>query len=514
MIQQIYDGKLMINKIGKFLPLLVIFSFLFCGMIFAAEGDVIWTRTHNGSANSCDGGYGIAVDASGNVYVTGCEYVIGEWFNIWVRKYDSDGNEIWTRTYNGTSNDWDEGHGIAVDRSGNVYVIGDEYVTGESSNIWVRKYDSNGNEIWTRTYNGTGNGWDEGYDIAIDGSGNVCVTGYESVTEEGRNIWVRKYDTDGDVIWTRTYNGTTDGSDVGNGIAVDGNGNVYVTGSEYKSDTERSNIWVRKYDSNGNEVWTRTYNGSANYWDEGHGIAVDGSSNVYVTGYEWVTGEWFNIWVRKYDSNGNEVWTRTYNGSANSYDYGKGIAVDESGNVYVTGYEWVTGEWFNIWVRKYDSNGNEIWTRTYNGSANYWDEGHGIAVDGSGNVYVTGYEYVTGEDYNIWVRKYEGAFGEHFQPPVEGMVKIQGGEKGYVNPLKGEVAKIHLKPIGTGTVNVKIFTLRGLLVWEESKEVSGLQDFIEWDCRNTENSVVASGIYVVYVEGPGIKATKKVAILK
>ena len=97
---------------------------------------------------------------------------------------------------------------------------------------------------------------------------------------------------------------------------------------------------------------------------------------------------------------------------------------------------------------------------------------------------------------------------------VNGEVKIQGGENGYVNPLKGEKAKIHFEPSGPGTVNVKIFTLIGLLVWEKSKDVSPVQDFIEWNCRNTENDVVASGIYVVYVEGPGIKATKKVAILK
>ncbi|MBA7506538.1 hypothetical protein ES706_05229 [subsurface metagenome] len=95
-----------------------------------------------------------------------------------------------------------------------------------------------------------------------------------------------------------------------------------------------------------------------------------------------------------------------------------------------------------------------------------------------------------------------------------GEVKIRGGEKGYVNPLKGEVAKINFQPSGEGTVNVKIFTLRGLLVWEKSKNVSGVQDFIEWDCSNKENDVVASGIYIVYVEGPGIKATKKVAVLK
>jgi len=506
----------MINKIQKLFLLLVIFSFLFCGMILAAEGDVIWTRTHNGSANATDEGYGIAIDGNGNVYVIGQETDI-DGANIWVRKYDPEGNEIWTRTHNSGAGGWRKHHDIAVDTSGNVYVTGYELVTGESYNIWVRKYDANGSEVWTRTYNnGTTNGADCGYGIAVDRSGNVYVTGYESVTGQGSDIWVRKYDSRGNQVWTRTYNGTSNINEYGYGIAVDRIGNVYVTGCD-GSTGQGWDIWVRKYDPDGNKIWTRTYNGSADGHDIGYSIAVDGSSNVYVSGFEFVTGEGFNIWVGKYDSDGSEVWTRTHNGPRNDLDEGSGIAVDGNGNVYIVGHvavTEVTGPGWDIWLRKYDPDGNEIWRRTYNDKIDGWDMGYGIAVDRSGNVYVTGCEEVTGQGWDIWVRKYEGAFGEHFEPPVESEVKIQGGEKGYVNPLKGEKAKIHFKPSGGGTVNVKIFTLRGLLVWEKSKDVSGIQEFIEWDCRNTENSVVASGIYVVCIEGPGIKATKKVAILK
>ena len=87
-------------------------------------------------------------------------------------------------------------------------------------------------------------------------------------------------------------------------------------------------------------------------------------------------------------------------------DYGYGIAVDSSGNVYVTGSEYITGEWYNIWIRKYDSDGSTNWTKTHNGPANGIDEGKSIAVDSSGNVYVTGRENVAGESYNIWTRKY------------------------------------------------------------------------------------------------------------
>ncbi len=182
------------------------------------------------------------------------------------------------------------------------------------------------------------------------------------------------------IVWTRTHNGSSNYNDLGYDIAVDSIGNVYITGYEWVSN-ESANIWIRKYDSEGNTIWTRTHNGSANYMDYGHSIAIDSSNNVYVTGFEDVSGESINIWIRKYDLDGNTNWTRSENGIANGNDYGRGIAVDSIGNVYVTGLEWVSGENGNIWVRKYDSSGNPVWTRTHNGSANSSDSCYGIAVD-------------------------------------------------------------------------------------------------------------------------------------
>ncbi|MEW6040184.1 MAG: fibronectin type III domain-containing protein [Elusimicrobiota bacterium] len=154
--------------------------------------------------------------------------------------------------------------------------------------------------------------------------------------------------------------------------------------------------------------WITTYNNSSNSADYGKGISVDGSGNVYVTGFEdrFDLAQSYNIWVRKYDTNGLVQWTTTYNGTANGQDSGYGIATDGSGNVYVTGCSYETVSGFNIWVRKYDTNGLVQWTTTYKDTANGWDSGYGIATDASGNVYVTGCSYETVSGYNIWVRKY------------------------------------------------------------------------------------------------------------
>ncbi len=313
-----------------------------------------WTRTYNNdSYNSHDRAMEIAVDGSGNVYLIGYETGAASNQDIWIGKYNSDGTELWTRTYDGPANGWDIGMDIAVDGSGNVYVIGTVSVSGQLANIWVRKYDGDGNEVWTKTYNGAADDWDNGSDIAVDGSGNVYVAGYETVSGQGLNVWVRKYDGDGNVVWTKTYDGADNDRDISNSIALDGSGNVFVIGSETVTGQDR-NIWIRKYDGSGSELWTRTYNGISDGRDEGNGIAVDENGNVYVTGYETVSGQLANVWVRKYDSGGNEVWTETYNNETeNGWEVGYGIVVDSSGNVYVGGYENTSSQATNVWARKY-----------------------------------------------------------------------------------------------------------------------------------------------------------------
>jgi len=362
-----------------------------------------WRTTFNGAGNGTDIGYSVAKDNFENVYITG-EHSNGSNKDIIVRKYNTSGGILWTKFYNSPNNSVDVSSGIAVDGSGNVYVTGYEERSdlGQYYNILVRKYDTNGLIQWTTTYNSPSSYSDDrGSDIAVDGSGNVYVTGYEERSDQKYyyNILVRKYDTNGLIQWTTTYNSPNNYDTNGNGIAVDGSGNVYVTGYEYYLG-QGSN--VRKYDTNGLIQWTTTYNSPSSYSEErGSDIAVDGSGNVYVTGYEQDS----NIWVRKYDTNGLIQWTTTYN----SPSKGSGIAVDGSGNVYVTGYEYYLGQGSNILVRKYDTNGLIQWTTAYNSPNDSDDRGNGIAVDGSGNVYVTGCENRAdlGQAYNIWLRKYQ-----------------------------------------------------------------------------------------------------------
>src|SRR6266446_5413886 len=335
------------------------------GNLLPADQTLTWNTFFGGSAD--DYGYSVAVDGNGNVYVT------GESFATWgspvraysggadsfVAKLDSSGNLIWNTFLGGNGND-DEGLGVAVDGSGNVYVAGLSNATWGSPvraysggyDSFAAKLDSSGHLIWN-TFLGS-SGFDEGYGVAVNSSGNVYVTGTSSaswgspvrVYSGGVDSFAAKLDSSGKLIWNTFLGGS--GDDYGFGVAVNGSGNVYVTGfsnaiwgSPVRAYGSSLDAFAAKLDSSGNLTWNTFLGGSGD--DYGASVAVDGSGNVYVEGYSFATwgspvrvysggADSFGV---KLDSSGNLIWNTFLGGSGD--DYGYGIAVDGSGNVYVTG---------------------------------------------------------------------------------------------------------------------------------------------------------------------------------
>jgi hypothetical protein len=218
--------------------------------------------------------------------------------------------------------------------------------------------------------------------------------------------------------WVARYNGPANSSDLGFAMAVDSSGNVYVTGSSDGSGTGRDYATI-KYDSSGNQLWAARYNGTGNSSDSARAIAVDSSGNVYVTGQSHGVGNVDDYATVKYDgNNGNELWVARYDGPENDDDWGEAIALDSSGNVYVTGGSYSSGTDADYATVKYDTNGNELWVARYNGPANSSDSPLGplaIALDNIGNVYVTGESYGSGTDYDYATIKYSQLAN---QPPV------------------------------------------------------------------------------------------------
>jgi hypothetical protein len=398
-----------------------------------------------GTTNS-DYGQEVAVDASGNVYIAG--YTSGSMdgpssggYDMFLVKYDAAGTRQWTRQLGTTSQAdiWNIYMGVAVDTSGNVYVTGNTTVgldgnaNAGSYDMFLVKYDSAGNKQWTRQL-GTGSA-DYGNDVAVDTSGNVYVSGFTDGSLDGNasaggyDMFVVKYNSAGEKQWTEQL-GTTS-TDRGWGVAVDTSGHVYVCGSTDGSlDGNASaggyDMFVVQYDANGNKQWTKqSGSSSSDSLMTGCRVAVDASGNVYVTGDtngsidgQPNTGN-YDMYLVKYDVAGNKQWTRMLGGI--STDAGLNVAVDASGNVYVSGctasdpFDGQTnGGNYDMFLVRYDSAGNKQWTRLLGGTSTDFGEGVAVAVDAGGDIYVTGSSASSVFDgnsllgnYDVFLAKYD-----------------------------------------------------------------------------------------------------------
>jgi len=370
------------------------------------NGETAWVRTYDGTGNYLDGAKAIAVDGSGNVYVTGVSW--GEdRYDYATIKYYPNGDTAWVRRYNGPGNSYDHAYAIAVDGSGNVYVTGESWDSGTYWDYTTIKYYSNGNTAWVRRYHDPiGNYYDGATAIVVDGSDNVYVTGWSDGGGTRFDYATIKYYSNGDTAWVRRYNGPPGNSDdEAYAIVVDGSGNVYVTGKSRGSGTSDDYATI-KYYPNGDIDWVKRYDGPGNNQDVGLAIAVDGSGNVYVTGRSIGSGTSFDYATIKYYSNGDTAWVRRYNVPGNSDDSAHALAVDGTGNVYVTGTSVGSGTNYDYATIKYYPNGDIDWVKRYDGPGDSCDHAYAIAVDGTGNVYVTGTSVGSGTNYDYATIKY------------------------------------------------------------------------------------------------------------
>jgi uncharacterized delta-60 repeat protein len=382
-------------------------SFLLAGLslmlavpVFGQGVYEAWVAMYNGPGNSFDYAFALAVDDSGNVYVTGNSWGGGTFHDYATIKYAPNGDTLWVKRYNGPGNSEDEASALAVDNNGNVYVTGNSYY-----DYATIKYAPNGDTLWVRRYNGPANDYDYGYALAVDDSGNVYVTGYSYGSGTYSDYATIKYAPNGDTLWVRTYNGPGNSYDYAYALAVDDTGNVYVTGTSYGSGTP-SDYATIKYAPNGDTLWVRRYNGPENIYDGAYALTVDDSGNVYVTGESEGVGTYRDYATIKYAPDGDTLWVKRYNGPENSYDAAYALAVDDSGNVYVTGESEGVGTFRDYATIKYAPNGDTLWVKRYNGPGNGGDEASDLALDGSGNVYVTGGSYSNVSDYDYATIKY------------------------------------------------------------------------------------------------------------
>jgi uncharacterized delta-60 repeat protein len=352
-----------------------------------------WVSTYSGIiAGGEDRANDVIVDDGGNVYVTGESPVSGISLDYATIKYNSSGAELWAKRYNGPGNSFDAATSVVLDKSGNVYVTGFSMGTGTNYDYATIKYNSAGVQEWVQRQNGLMNGDDRPSSLVIDVSGNVYVTGYCVNSSTGRRDYTTlKYNSSGILQWLRNYNGPGDSDDEATSIAVDDIGNIYVTGGSASNGSFNYDIVTVKYNSSGILQWVQRYDGPISDRDYATSIGIDSLRNVYVAGPSKQSGVDFDYAVIKYNSSGIQQWLEIFDGQASSDDYVTSMAVDDSGNAYVTGYSIKNGMNYDYTTIRYNSLGVQQWVQTYNGSGNGVDVARSISFDNIGSVYVTGY---------------------------------------------------------------------------------------------------------------------------
>ncbi|CAN5479577.1 hypothetical protein BH10BAC1_BH10BAC1_00880 [soil metagenome] len=434
---------------------------------FGQSPSLTWVDQFGGLANN-EFPKSITTDASGNIYTVGyfggatdfdpgagttTLTPTGTW-NAYILKLDGSGNFVWAKQFGGTNDTY--GYSIAVDGSGNVYTTG--YFGGTTdfdpnagvsnmtasisgTDIFVSKLDASGNFVWAKQFGGSASyTYARGYGIAVDAIGDVYSTGYFQSTVDFdpgssvsiltafggfNNIFISKLDASGAFVWVKQLGGTY--TSEGKAITLDATGNIFTTGYFYGvadfdpgasvnnlTGTGGNAAFVSKLDASGNYVWAKQLSGSSDVY--GNDIEVDATGNVYTTGDFWATADFDpsagttnlvslgddDVFISKLDASGNFVWAKQFAGT--TLDKGNAIALDNTGNVYTTGFFSGTvdfdpnagtnnlttptsGE--DIFISKLDAAGNFLWATRFGGNSD--DIGACIAIDISNNVITTGY---------------------------------------------------------------------------------------------------------------------------
>lgn len=377
-----------------------------------------WGMGYDGSAHGNDIGNSIALDHLGNVYVAGAATGAGTGLDIVVAKFDPAGNNKWLQLYNGPGNgdDYLDTHSLVVDRFGHVTVTGLSAGTGTGFDFVTIQYDADtGNRNWVARYNGPGGTSDKGRAIAEDVFGNVYVTGYSN---SGGTFTARfatvKYDPKGVQQWVARTPATGVGLDYPYDIALDRSGNVFVTGVTYPNATLGQDptqnlcapdLLTVKYSPSGQPLWSKTYDGPGHCYENLPVIAVDKAGNAYVAatsdgagstpgssppigiGTDFVTIKYggasgSEVWVRRYTSKGNVT---------NPNDSVGDIAFDLFGDLYVAGTSAKEGDDFDVVTLKYGPDGSGLFESRFERISR--DAANAIAVDRNRNFYVAGWTY-------------------------------------------------------------------------------------------------------------------------
>ena len=336
---------------------------------------VVSAWTHTWTTGKRESAHGVCLDSSGNIFVAGSTWVGMD--DIFLLKYSPEGSLLWQKTWGETGSEG--ASALGLDSNGDVYIAGatDSFGTGDSD-VLLLKYSTDGDLLWQKTWGGYYRDSANAISIGIDGS--IYVVGYGW----GYGAIVLKYSTDGNLLWQKSYGSSQFGA--AKAVSVDENGILYVAGSTQEFGVGSYDVFVLKYLSDGTLSWQKAWGGD----DEERvcNLAVDGNGDVYITGWtDSFTSTSTDAFLLKYSLDGTLLWQQVWSGDHG--DYISALSIDGSGFVYASGVtsssiDGLTG----AFLLKYSPNGLLSWQKAWFNS----DQSTflGMCMDSSGLLYLAG----------------------------------------------------------------------------------------------------------------------------
>jgi len=319
--------------------------------------DTLWTKTFGGAAN--DQAVAIRQTGDGGYIVLGSTESFGNGqIDTWLVKIDENGNETWNKTYGGSANDGAVSIECTNDNGFIFTGLTESYGNG-GQDFWLVKTDSNGTELWDKTFGGSADDRAH-YVIQTSDEGFLITGGTYSFSDGHSDVWFIKTDENGNEVWNRTYGGS--GNEKAYSVHQTPDGGYILAGFTDPARNFKYDIYLIKTDENGYEIWSRTFGGSD--IENAYSCELTDDGGYILAGYTKSFGNGqSDIWLIKTDANGNEVWNKTFGGTGVDYTYSAQQTTD--GGYIVGGFTDSEGNGgFDIWIIKTDENGNEVWNKT------------------------------------------------------------------------------------------------------------------------------------------------------
>ena len=382
--------------------LIVLMDVIIATPAHAASGDLAWHRAFNGTGDGQDTFSALALAPKGGVYVVGTTFAAN--YDFVAARYTRAGQRRWLRNYDGPGDGLDEAVAAAASPDGALVEAGYVTMTDMSLAMAVIKYDPAGHARWIRTSSLRTGFPDNPLTIAVDRKGNVYVAGTRETTTTSYDVAVIKYAPSGAHRWSRLYVGP--GADIPTDVALDGRGNVYVTGYSYQGLTRDYDALSLSYDPRGHRRWVRLWDGGAT--DTAGAVAVTRGGAVFVAGSTATTTSGQDALLLKYSSHGALRWSRTYTGAGAQTDSYGGVVALGNGDVAVAGASYSSTSALDALVARYSPSGGRRWVELYDDPDKGGDQVWTIARDRTGAIYAAGQTYAPGTSWDSLALSYSG----------------------------------------------------------------------------------------------------------